>query len=371
MKYYQKLLLLIASGLSSWALTVSAADSGGYSEMYRLYQPANMEHFYTASANERDTLVKQHGWKYEGVGWIAPKKSNVPVYRLYNPILRDHHYTTSKNEKNVLVAQHGWNDEGIGWYSSDTKQVPVYRAFNPTLTSGSHNYTKDSYEQKILTTQRGWKAEGISWYGVTSVKQDKNTFTSVVIDGAKHPVIVKKASSYSVKVPRQAKYQIKNGKLTVTDNAKTFKEASGTIVITAPKLSKVIVENSENAITLQGIKVERASLTSFVNHIKVKDVTASSMVLHSMHPLITVDDSKIGSLWASMQEQGDIKLTNVSLSKPSLLFGSYADMTLKNVTMPKYRLQKGGNVDSDKWGVPNQSYKGLEIIYRDGKVSVN
>ena len=65
--------------------------------MHRLYNPFTMEHFYTASSHERDVLVGR-GWKYEGIGWYAPEKSNTPVYRLYNPFVNDHHYTMSSNE---------------------------------------------------------------------------------------------------------------------------------------------------------------------------------------------------------------------------------------------------------------------------------
>jgi flagellum-specific peptidoglycan hydrolase FlgJ len=145
--------------------TVSAKDSGKTQAMYRLYNPNNKEHFYTASFNEAKTLINQGWGKYEGVAWYAPTKSSKPIYRLYNKTLKDHHYTGDRNEIKVLTSKHGWVDEGVSFYSSDTKAVPVYRAFNKTLTSGSHNYTKDAYEQKVLTTQRGWKNEGVAWYG--------------------------------------------------------------------------------------------------------------------------------------------------------------------------------------------------------------
>ncbi len=83
--------------------------------VYRLYNPNNLEHFYTASLNERGTLVRI-GWGVnEGIGWYAPA-SGAPVYRLYNKTLKDHHYTTSENERDVLVSKHGWKYEGIAWY---------------------------------------------------------------------------------------------------------------------------------------------------------------------------------------------------------------------------------------------------------------
>jgi endoglucanase len=51
--------------------------------MYRLYNNRSGEHFYTASEAEKKNLVNL-GWRDEGIGWVAPEKSNHPVYRLYN-----------------------------------------------------------------------------------------------------------------------------------------------------------------------------------------------------------------------------------------------------------------------------------------------
>ena len=133
-------------------------------EMYRLYNPNSGEHFYTASAGERDTLISA-GWKYEGVGWIAPATSNTPVYRLYNPNAGEHHYTMNKEERDYLVTI-GWKDEGIGWYSDDAKTVALYRQYNPNAKTGSHNYTTSKSENDWLVSI-GWKGEGVGWYGLS------------------------------------------------------------------------------------------------------------------------------------------------------------------------------------------------------------
>lgn len=131
--------------------------------MYRLYNPNSGEHFYTASAAEKNNLVKV-GWRYEGIGWTAPENSNTPVYRLYNPNAGDHHYTMSASEKDNLVKA-GWKCEGIGWYSDDDKGTPLYRQYNPNAIAGAHNYTTSEAENDNLVSL-GWKEEGIGWYGV-------------------------------------------------------------------------------------------------------------------------------------------------------------------------------------------------------------
>ena len=131
--------------------------------MYRLYNPNSGEHFYTASEYEKDHL-DSIGWRYEGIGWWAPKKSNTPVYRLYNKNAGDHHYTISTVERDHLIKV-GWRYEGIGWYSDDAKGVPLYRQYNPNAKAGAHNYTTNKAENDWLVSL-GWRAEGIGWYGV-------------------------------------------------------------------------------------------------------------------------------------------------------------------------------------------------------------
>ncbi len=132
--------------------------------MYRLYNPYSGEHHYTASATERDALVKA-GWRNEGVAWNAPTKTGAPVYRLYNPYSGDHHYTTNKDEYEACKKA-GWNDEGVGWYSADAKSgAPLYRGFNRFVTIGTHHYTIASSEMKNMVAH-GWRDEGVGWYGL-------------------------------------------------------------------------------------------------------------------------------------------------------------------------------------------------------------
>lgn len=148
------------------ALTAMETSEIKTVNMYRLYNPNSGEHFYTGSVMERVHLVDL-GWKYEGIGWIAPAMSSSPVYRLYNPNAGDHHYTLSSYERYELVRL-GWNDEGIGWYSDDSQRVPLLRQYNPNAKAGAHNFTTSSGENDMLV-EAGWKAEGIGWYAVSSV----------------------------------------------------------------------------------------------------------------------------------------------------------------------------------------------------------
>ncbi|MDO4403820.1 MAG: leucine-rich repeat domain-containing protein, partial [Atopobiaceae bacterium] len=136
---------------------------GGTQEMYRLYNPNSGEHFYTSDSNERDNVVRS-GWNYEGIGWVAPAESNVPVYRLYNKNGGEHHYTMDASERDMLKKA-GWNDEGIGWYSDPDKKVPLLREYNPNKFSCNHNYTTSRSEHNYLVSL-GWRDESVAWYGV-------------------------------------------------------------------------------------------------------------------------------------------------------------------------------------------------------------
>ncbi len=167
MKKRKLLSVLVAAALgcslfAAVPVVSQAADTTGVN-MYRIYNPNSGEHFYTKNASEKDGLVTI-GWKDEGIGWIAPEKSNTPVYRLYNPNSGDHHYTTSSLERQTCINA-GWNDEGIGWYSDDNKTVPLYREYNPNALTGTHNYTTDKGEHDSLV-KAGWEDENIGWYAI-------------------------------------------------------------------------------------------------------------------------------------------------------------------------------------------------------------
>ena len=152
-----------ATAVAVGCVLATGALAAGTVEMQRLYNPNSGEHFYTASAVERDHLVSV-GWVHEGVGWTASETSATPVFRLYNANAGDHHYTASATERDHLVSV-GWKYEGVGWYSDDARGVPLYRQYNPNAVAGSHNYTADVAENDMLVSV-GWRAEGIGWYGI-------------------------------------------------------------------------------------------------------------------------------------------------------------------------------------------------------------
>ncbi len=103
----------------------------GTKGVYRLYNSGlgaqrKMSHHYTTDKAEADDLVKNWGWVYDnnanpifysaedGSGSL---KGASAVYRLYNDGLSAHHYTLSKFENDSLIAEHGWKGEDVGFYA--------------------------------------------------------------------------------------------------------------------------------------------------------------------------------------------------------------------------------------------------------------
>jgi uncharacterized protein YjdB len=229
-----------------------AADTTTYRQMYRLYQKNNGEHFYTASTHERDSLVKHHGWQYEGIGWTAPTNSNTPVYRLYNKSAGDHHYTTSKAEKNHLIKV-GWQYEGIGWYSSDSKAIGLHRLYNPKAKAGSHHYTTSANEKNNLAQKHGWKYEGMAWYGIQRVTNiTLNSLPKTMTTGASYqPTVTIAPANASNKT-----YSLtsSNPSIIAVSGKKLIAKNAGQATITAKssdggKISKTTITVSKPAVT--------------------------------------------------------------------------------------------------------------------------
>ena len=154
---------LIVTAIPVNATQIQAQDEStdDYDVVLRMYNPNTGEHFYTENLEERKFL-HMVGWEAEGIGWVAPKKSDTPIYRLYSGT--EHFYTDNAKEARHL-ATIGWSGEGIEFYSDDNKSVPMYRLYNPNATVGSHHYTSNAAERDLLISL-GWQDEGIGWYAL-------------------------------------------------------------------------------------------------------------------------------------------------------------------------------------------------------------
>jgi hypothetical protein len=80
--------------------------------LYRFYNKRNGSHFYTASPEERDTVIAKWSstFTYEGETYkVSPANdgTKAPVYRLYNKRNGSHFYTASAEEANTVILRWG------------------------------------------------------------------------------------------------------------------------------------------------------------------------------------------------------------------------------------------------------------------------
>ena len=140
--------------------------------VYRMYNPVNGEHLFTANPQEVEVLYKYQGWGKEGIGWYYTERGT-PVYRLYSPKFNNHLYTSNWAEITLITTQQGWVfdfDRRPVMYSNGP--VSIYRLYNPSL-SDQHHLTTSNHEYN-LATQWGWKKEGVAMYA-EEIGEPENT----------------------------------------------------------------------------------------------------------------------------------------------------------------------------------------------------
>lgn len=128
--------------------------------MYRVYNPNNGEHLFTANKKEYDYL-SANGWNGEDIAWIAPKASlegATAMTRMYDKNSGEHHYT--KNEKEIKALEDlGWTNEGKKWATAAKNENVIHRLYNPNETrAGRHHYTLNDKEKDHLDSI-GWNWE--------------------------------------------------------------------------------------------------------------------------------------------------------------------------------------------------------------------
>ena len=124
--------------------------------VYRAYNAAIDDHFYTSSEAEYGNLPE--GYVQEGVAFEGADTGLV-VYRLCNPNSGQHHYTVDYSEAQKRVDE-GWRAETVT-FAAAREGKPVYRLYNPN--TGAHHFTADIAERDMLV-DAGWNDEGIRWY---------------------------------------------------------------------------------------------------------------------------------------------------------------------------------------------------------------
>jgi len=155
------------------AFTVFNHAHAGLVPVYRYWHEANKDHFYSANAGEIGATnvgqVGNHGYKCEGVlGYVSPTAfpGSVAIQRFYNGATHDHLYTANDGEIGS-VANHGYKSEGVLGYAYTAQHdiKPVFRYWQPD--SKDHFYTADGNEIGVHnageTGKHGYHSEGTAF----------------------------------------------------------------------------------------------------------------------------------------------------------------------------------------------------------------
>ncbi|NTW28211.1 MAG: hypothetical protein HGA39_02455 [Coriobacteriia bacterium] len=145
-----------AEATTTVGFTVKAASTP--MPVFRFYNKLNGSHFYTASAEERDVVIGRWSstYTYEGPAYsvnTANPNNSAPLYRFYNKLNGSHFYTASAEERDTVIAL---------WSSTYTYEGPAYcvcaaNVVGATLVfrfynklNGSHFYTASAEERDTV-----------------------------------------------------------------------------------------------------------------------------------------------------------------------------------------------------------------------------
>ncbi|WP_029413994.1 trypsin-like peptidase domain-containing protein [Acidovorax radicis] len=172
--FYGRFDVAYNAALKNW-LSSATPPSGptGRVPVYRFYNMAGLEHFYTSNVGERDLLINQFAsnFVYEGAIFYAYpiEGSNLfPVYRLVDLARKMHLYTASPVERDAMrqtfpsVAL-----EGTAWWGQAAPgngAMPVYRYLN--RNTGTYFYTTSAAERNYINANLGqqYLEQGIGFY---------------------------------------------------------------------------------------------------------------------------------------------------------------------------------------------------------------
>ena len=167
--------LVTSSTAASPGVAPQTAASTGGTELavYRFFDKVNGTQFLTASASERDAILKTRpDLVAEGVGIGAVDGSGdtsdtVPVYRFFDTRSGTHFYTSSSSERDDIIGSRpDLTFEGPSFFEHQVAQAgdaAIYRFFDSV--NGTHFYTASQTERSaILSTRPDMTPEGVAFY---------------------------------------------------------------------------------------------------------------------------------------------------------------------------------------------------------------
>jgi hypothetical protein len=169
-------------------------DEGIYSTAKPVFRFFNIlgvpRHFYTINVGEYNDILKlTNEWRYEGIAYYAWTditdintkqitcfNGKVPIYRFFSSARANHIYTISISERDTLLNDSTYVYEGIKFcvYPSDSKDGidPVFRFWHEindkhfyTINEGEANELEEDYENGL----NNWREEGVKFYAIKAL----------------------------------------------------------------------------------------------------------------------------------------------------------------------------------------------------------
>ena len=141
--------------------------------VYRFFNRDTGSHFYTANETEKDTVLEQDNFDFEGGSYqaidpITGMSDSLPVYRFLNEDTGVHLYTISEAERDATQELSNFSFEGEAFSAYDTQvedSIPVYRFLN--TDTGAHFYTPSEAERdNVESNLPEFQSEGIAYYAL-------------------------------------------------------------------------------------------------------------------------------------------------------------------------------------------------------------
>jgi hypothetical protein len=139
--------------------------------VYRYFDTSTGNHFYTISANEKAQIDRtMPAFRYEGVQWATPDDGpdTVDVFRFYDTKTQDHFLTTSVYERDSLIGNSSYQYEGVAFeaYASaeGAGHVTLHRFYNKI--TGVHHLSANAEETASILSGaqgQGWVDEGTAF----------------------------------------------------------------------------------------------------------------------------------------------------------------------------------------------------------------
>ena len=147
-----------------------SAAQAGESTLYRFARPGTGTHFYSTSEAERDAVIADPAFRYEGpVAYVlrpsVDRPGTSPLHRFSRPVSGTHFYTATRSEHARVLGFPQYVLDGLAgavYTGGGGGRVPMYRFYRPA--SGTHFYTASAAEAERVRQMPGYTFEGTAFY---------------------------------------------------------------------------------------------------------------------------------------------------------------------------------------------------------------